>query len=712
MFAPIWRSVLVLSTLSLAACASEGERTIAAKDMRKHVQYLADDALRGREAGRPGIETAEEYIAGKFAEYGLKPLPGQSGLMHEFTLYRPGYDPASKVARVDGENSDEASIGVDMRPFPFSDDGEVEAAVVFAGYGIVSEEHDWDDYAGLDVEGKWVFVLRHEPGENDEESPFDGTESTTHASFGTKARKAADRGAAGMILVTDPLHHSVGDDLRSNGRLSLTAPGATDDDSATGDEEKPFLAVHVSKVWAERLVKGTGKKLSDIQTALDAGTPASEFVLGEVRVRGQVKTLDTAEEVSARNVIGFLEGSDPKLKDEWLVVGAHHDHVGAFGGEPAGGDEGSAEQDTVFNGADDNASGVSGVLELAQAFGSKKERPLRSMVFTTFSAEEKGLLGSKAMMEEGVIPAERAKFMFNLDMIGRNPDRNLVVFGDGYVRGLRELVETVNSGELSFEFAGTGYEGNSDHDSFYQHDIPFMFFFTGLHPDYHGLGDHPEKLAYDRMQSLVSVAYRVLDSLGRVEKAPAFVHHINWLGLQVEWTGAAGAGQIEVTGVEDGSRAQQVGFEKGDVLTKIGDEVLGAETSIGELFRSIEPGSERAIEVRRAAGPVRMEVARARTGYMGVFPAALDEDVRDRLKIPDNEGILLRQVSPEGPSAKAGLKEGDIVLRVSGQPVSTSTLSSRLSQVGAGETVTMLVLRDGERLEIPVTLGERPQRRR
>jgi hypothetical protein len=477
------------------------------------VEILASDDLMGRETGEEGIRKAEEYIAAEFSRYGLEPVPDQDDLFVEYTLYRRTFDLESTFVSlaVNGETV-RGDVGDDFRPFGFSDEGSIRSEVVFAGYGITAPEYDYDDYENLDVDGKVVFILRHEPGERNPSSTFEGLETTDHSLFMTKASNAQDHGAVGMILVTDPINHSSDEDFSVSERLRLRArerPPRRRDERDERDEkdegdEMPFLALHISQGLAGEMVASTGKSLWEIQSAIDKGAEPDEFDMNATADLS-VKMMESPESLIARNVVGYLEGSDPLLKDEWIVVGAHHDHIGGF--------EGSG--DTVFNGADDNASGVSGVLELARSFAEKKERPRRSLLFMTFSGEEKGLLGSTALVEQDLIPMDHVRFMMNLDMIGRNPDKPMEIIGDGFGTGLREIIEEVNR-EIHVDIAmyGSSYMGAGDHHNFYRNDIPFIFFFTGEHEDYHQLGDHADKLAYDRMTDIIGLAEGIVSHEG------------------------------------------------------------------------------------------------------------------------------------------------------------------------------------------------------
>jgi hypothetical protein len=692
-------------TCALAILASgtlhAGRDGIRAEDLRRHVIYLASDSLAGRETGEPGIRKAEKYIAREFRKAGLEPLPGRDDYWIDFTLYRSGYASAGTFValELDGRST-KARAGVDFRPFPFSDDGEVEAPVVFVGYGITAPELAYDDYAGVDVKGKIVLMLRHEPAERDPNSSFDGASSTQHAVFTTKAENAQEHDAAGMLLVTDPVNHGPDDDLRLDGTLRLKKPEPPDD-TADVDYDPPFLALHISQRTASTIVASAGLSLEEMQRAVDTGSPAAEFSLKGVTAHIGVERSETIEEVTARNVAGFLEGRDPELKDEWVVIGGHHDHIGGYAGEG----------DTVYNGADDNASGTSGVIALARAFSRRSEKPRRSIAFVTFSGEEKGLLGSRALVGQKLVPMDKVVFMLNLDMIGRNSGDEIQLVGDGYSNGAREIAEAANREiGLPLDFGGASYAGDSDHDAFYEEDVPFLFFFTGVHDDYHQLGDQADKLDYERMESILRLAYGIADRVAEADEAPRFIHHIRWLGLRLELLDDGGASQAVVTAVHEASRAAAAGMRTGDVVTEFDHESVDP-ARVGRRFREVQPGSWVALGVRRGDEDVVLSVERAKTGYLGVDPGALDEDRRRALGLRGEEGIVLRRVMADGPADRAGLKEGDILVGLSGRSVGRRNLRERLMQIGAGETVEVMVIREGERLTLPVKLGERPNRR-
>lgn len=685
-----------------------GAASISAADLRAHVEILAADDYAGRGTLEPGADKARDYLAARFASYGLAPMPGRDSLVVPYTLHEHGYDRETTVVELTvGGETRVLAAGADFTPFYFSTDDQAAAELVFAGYGITAPDLDYDDYAGLDVKGKLVVVLRYTPDHGKDSDRFAGS---NHSYFQVKAKNAYDRGAAGMILATGPAHAEGADDLRIAGMLQLP-PGAEDKSgdprgAAAGakpenkEEERPFVAVHVSADAFGWLFErsGVASNLAAVQAKLDAGGAARKLALREASARITVKRDAEPRPVHPANVVGFLEGSDPELKDEWVVIGGHYDHLGAFTGHG----------DTIYNGADDNASGTAGILELAQAFASLPERPKRSIAFIAFSGEERGLLGSRAMLAEEQLPVDRIALMINLDMIGRNPERPIEVVGDAFGSNVRAVTEAANADVgLDLEFGGTNYSGASDHHPFYQRDVPFMFFFTGTHEDYHQLSDHPDKLSYDRMEKIVRVAYGVAERMAAGER-PRFVHNVLWLGVAIEVQGAGDEQRAVVTAVEPGSRAGKAGLTTGDIVRGFDGTPLAVATDIGARFRDLEPGTRFRLAIERAGEVSDLDLERARPGYLGIMPRPVTDDDRKRHGLGETEGILIAQVVPDGPAAKAGFADNDILIRIAGLPVGLRDLTRTLSRIGAGEKVTVTVIRNAKRLDLEMVLGERP----
>ncbi len=687
-----------------------GIKTINTPDLRAHVETLASDQYKGRGTNEAGARLAAEYLANHFTKYGLKPVPGRE-LKIPYTLHSGGFDPATtRVSMTSGGATSTLNPGADFAPFAFSGDGTVKAPVVFAGYGIHAPKMGHDDYKGLDVKGKIVLVLRHYPNEQDKTSSF---RRSRHTYFTSKATAAMKAGAVGMLLVTDPRHHKDADDLRMTGRLRLP-PKKGAKKGARASRMARFRAmmrrrmpripaIRLSRAAAQKLVAGGGHDLLKMQLAIDAGKKPSSLLLKGVTAELAVGARKKPQPVTAHNVVGIVEGSDAALKDQYVVIGGHYDHLGAYNG--AG--------DTIFNGADDNASGTAGVLALARAFASLPVKPKRSIAFMLFSGEEHGLLGSRALIDQNIIPRNKIAFMLNLDMIGRNPKKPIEIVGDGYASGLRKIVEAANATDkLNIEFGGTNYSANSDHHPFFMKNIPVMFFFTGLHKDYHQLSDHADKVAYPRMTKLVRVAYNVADTIANAARAPRFIHHIPWLGIAMQAKLVAGKNTVLITGVEADSRAKKAGLEVGDTVHTVQAKAIDSSDAVSEAFRKIRPGVKVTLVVHRAGKPVSVQVERAKRGYLGVMTGGVQADQRKKLGLPSNEGVLIRGLAGTGPAGKAGIKKGDIVLRIAGRPVTQRTLSRVLARIGAGEPVQILVVRAGKRLKLKLVLGQRPERRR
>ncbi len=509
-------SVLLVGMLTAAACTPEAQEEITAAELNDHVAFLASDTLSGRYTGTTGIAKAERYIADAFAGMGLSPLPGEKDFFLECELRAVDYDRSQTLLTIDGV---EYTLGEDFKPFSFSSDGSVETDVVFAGYGITAPEYDYDDYAGLDVEGKIVLLMRHEPDESGTTGRFAGKRHTRHAFFRAKAENALAHGAVGMLLYTDPMHHAIDDDLRVRpvyvfggaGQGTGQGRGGNAADGTVPRVADGFVAFHISRDTAMELLPGID--LLTLQAAVDSGKAIPDItgdplVLSTARI-SQHKDL-TGQLVEARNVAAFLPGRSAG-KSEWIVVGAHHDHIGSFTGEG----------DTIYNGADDNASGVAGVIELAEQFATRP--PDRSMVFMTFSAEEIGLYGSYALDMYDLIDFSTIGFMLNLDMIGRNADDPVLVYGDGLANGLTDLVQKANKKHLlELELQGDIYEPFSDIAVFHDNRIPFLMLYTGEHEDYHGTGDHAEKLDFVRMEKLLQLSYNILSLAAEADRLPDF----------------------------------------------------------------------------------------------------------------------------------------------------------------------------------------------
>ncbi len=360
----------------------------------RDIIWLASDDLKGRGDGSPELNRAADYIAREFRRAGLVPAGDHNSYFQEFQI-TTGAQPGPSNRLVIGGKA--LTEGRDFIPVPFSASGSFSGSLVFAGYGITAPEYHYDDYAGLDVRGKIVLVLGHEPQEQDRNSIFAGANLTRHASLTNKAVNAKQHGAKAIIVLTDFVH----------AKEDIAAATANEDFADSG-----IAAVYALREPFAQALKAQGTDIAAIQHQIDSDLrPRSAITqLGVELVSDVVRTRKTV-----RNVIGALPGNDPKLKDQWIVVGAHYDHLGL------GGRNSLAPSLTgqIHHGADDNASGTAGVMELARIAEIAPERWHRSVLFMTYAGEEIGLLGSSWYVNHPTVPLNTVDAMINMDMIGR-----------------------------------------------------------------------------------------------------------------------------------------------------------------------------------------------------------------------------------------------------------------------------------------------------
>ena len=516
------RAIAPLTTLAAllaaAASATAQEPSPAAARLKADVTYLADDAREGRAPGTPGIEAAAGYIADAFKAAGLKPAAGADGYFQPFAIRgepRLVGEPSLALAGPEGKRL-EARPKVDFTPLVIGGAGTPEALpVVFAGYGITakggSDGLDYDDYDGLDVTGKAVLVLRHAPRQEEPDTPFHGQKGLNFASFRHKARNAAGHGAKAVLMVND----KAGLKGKPDELVPFEAAGPP-------GARIPFLMV--TRDFAERLLAASGLPgLDELEAAQVADkTPPKGRPLEGWTLAARVE-IERAS-IAAKNVVGVLEGSGPHA-DETVVVGAHYDHLGHGG--PGSLAFGSRE---IHNGADDNASGTALVMELARRLGHRADPPPRRVVFMAFSGEEMGLLGSAHYVAKPLYPLRDTVMMLNFDMVGRLGEKGeLSVYGTTSAPGLDPLVDALGRDEgLTIRKSGGALLGDrfslaSDHASFLLRRIPYLFFFTGVHRDYHRPSDDVEAINFPGMARVADLGELVILDVVRRPSRPEFL---------------------------------------------------------------------------------------------------------------------------------------------------------------------------------------------
>jgi Zn-dependent M28 family amino/carboxypeptidase len=482
---------------SLLSSANEMPRSAGspiAAELTRHVQTLASDDMTGRGVDTPGIDLARDYIAAQFKKYGLAP-GGTEGYFQRLEVTTG----VEAVGRNEAQlGASELALGRDWNPLGLSASAAAEGEVVFAGYGITAENYAYDDYAGIDAKGKIVFVLRYEPPPKDDKSPFGRSpRSSRYATLSAKAANARAHGAAGLILI----------DLNSEqDELMTLARGM-------GRGQSDIAAAQVRRQTAEVALGAAGVSLRDLKAAIDRDEkPRSKAVAGlKARLAVSLKKISRPTD----NVVAVLPGSDPKLEDENIVIGAHYDHLGL--GHYGSMDPRSEGQ--IHNGADDNASGVAVMLSLAQRFAAGKPPP-RTLVFIAFTGEELGLYGSRYYVDHPPFPLAATKAMINLDMVGRMKDNRLMVNTADTAKEFRGMINRAADG-LAVDMKATG--GGSDHASFYDKGIPALHLYTGMHEDYHRPTDDWEKLNIAGMVKVSDVVFALATDLATSREPLAFV---------------------------------------------------------------------------------------------------------------------------------------------------------------------------------------------
>jgi hypothetical protein len=493
--------VACLTVWILVSCLPDtrkvGWNAISTNRIRQHIDFLASDSLEGRNTPSRGLTIASHFIAQEFARNGFLPVNGSHFYNVPLAIVSLG-DTNSLLLKTE-KGSKTFRIKSEYMPFDMTANSSVKGSIVFAGYGISAPDYQYDDYASIDVKGKVVFVLRHEPGENDTASVFDGDRPTDYSNVADKVRIAAEHGAAAVLVATDPLNHA---SIAPRGfpwpSLSRFLPDDALPITLRSDESRKIAVVHVGKEFITELF-GSVDSLKRLQALIDSHFKPNSFeIQGAEAV---VRTSTSVQDMSADNVVGFLEGSDPELRKEVVVIGAHYDHVGTMKTAPEG-------EDRIFNGADDNASGTTALLAISSAFGASSVKPKRSVLLMAFAAEEKGLLGSRAYVENPLYPLDRTVAMLNLDMVGRNSIDSIIVIGMSRNPELAAFAKEENE-EVGFVIQDHNLtSGSSDHASFSKKNIPFLFFFSGFHPQYHQVTDHSDLIDAGKIARVARLIFR------------------------------------------------------------------------------------------------------------------------------------------------------------------------------------------------------------
>jgi hypothetical protein len=496
---------------------------IRTDDLKADIFFLASDDLAGRNTGSREDHIATEYIGAEFMRLGLKPMGDHGTFFQEMEILtgRPDAERTSITTKVHGEEH-HYSLGRDVLLARQSlHDASPCGQAVFAGYGISAPEFGYDDFSGIDVKGKIALVFLREPQANDAASKFMGKWDTYHAFNWHKIEELRKRGAGGILIVQDRVPRDVK-------LIPATSPRPSGEPSyALAGEMWDIPVFLVSRDIADQILSSSGKNADTLQATIDRSVNPGSFELPGSSVCLN-KSYTGVETHRGRNVIGLLEGSDPKLKAQTIIVTAHHDHMGTSNGH-------------IYHGADDNASGVAGMLSVARSLTHAKVRPRRSVLFIAYEGEERIFLGSYFYVHHPVVPLDQTVATINLDMIGRDEDDtnwptpadrnvNMVnVLGTRYNPALRRVIDIENRSEgLKLDYKMDTVDpdslwSRSDHFWFATLHIPQVEFQTGLHPDYHTENDTWDRINYPKLTKIAGLVFCTVSDLAGSEKPIPFL---------------------------------------------------------------------------------------------------------------------------------------------------------------------------------------------
>jgi aminopeptidase YwaD len=613
------RSLSLLALVAFFATLAFAQKTAVAPgtletNLRKHVAYLASDKLEGRRTGEKGATAAAEYVAKSFANArltpGFKNTKGKGNFLQPFPYVagvKPGENNLLRIIPSDPTHENKMEAGVNFQPFGNSINGDVASApLVFAGYGITTADKKYDDYSGLDVNGKIVLV-------------FDGTPDGPREQFGSfnihaKANLAKERGAKAVIVIARS------DDFKADPLSRLTY------EPTIGDTAIPVLAI-MREHGAELLSAGVAdsKDLFAVEKQVAAKTAAMPVITATAKLKVDLVKKTT----EAYNVIGLLEGTDPVLKNEAIVIGAHYDHLGRGGSGSL-----AANSIEIHHGADDNASGTAAVIELARHFAKEKKNK-RTLIFMAFGGEEEGLLGSKYYVNNPVWPLEKTVAMINLDMVGRLNQDKLNIGGIGTATEWKDWANKVNKNvsyegsrgntmdlgpaklvEFILQLNEDGF-GPSDHSSFYGKQIPVLFFFTGTHIDYHKPSDTFEKINYSGLSRITNYVAAIAKSVDENPARPTYkVAQSVGMGGRMTFnvslgtipSYAEGNNGLAIDGVRDGSPAAKAGLKGGDTIIKLAGKDVRNISDYMFALGSMKAGEEYEVVIKRGSETITLKI--------------------------------------------------------------------------------------------------------
>ena len=657
-----WSGFGLMLLMLLGGNAPAAKKNEAQSEARiaKSAKYLSSDDLEGRGVETKGLNKAADFIRSEFERLGIKaqfqkfqvPISPELGPPKTNRLALENKTNKKKPTKI------ELKLGKQFYPLAIGANAEVKnASLVLVGYGITAKAQKYDDYAGVDVKGKVVLMIRRVPQQGNPHAKFraSGRRPSRHALFNTKVDNAAKHGAAAVIMVNDGYsieRATVAQQKRLlkaldklvnlrekfkqkkkveaadrkaylkavNNQLDAIAQiqkrGAGDQivpfrGAGTASRSKTMPVFFASREWANGVVKKALKfELAQIEAGIDKDFKPRSAELKGWQVNAQAKII--RKRVDVKNVVGVLEGNGPLAK-ETIVVGAHYDHLGRGG-------RGSLAPWTkdIHNGADDNASGIAALLEVAHYLSKRKNR--RRIVFIAFTAEEMGLLGSKHYCRNPLFPLEDTIAMFNMDMVGRLKQNKLVVFGTGTAKGFAPMVDSLNK-KHAFKITKnpSGY-GPSDHDSFYRKNIPVLHLFTATHRDYHRPSDDFEKLNMKGIQRVAALFTDIVLDVDDRDERPKYLKTKRpkpirrssnpWpdFGSVPDYAPPEGLIGMKIDDIRKDSPAAKGGVKGGDIMIKFGKHQIKNVEDFARALGRFKAGQKVKVTVLRKKKKVVLTV--------------------------------------------------------------------------------------------------------
>src|ERR1035437_9346717 len=587
--------VLILLAAAIFLAASAPVQQADPARYLNDIKLLAAPEMEGRGAGTKGLTRAEHLLEKRYKELGLQ-RAGVNRYAQPFTVVTGARLKSDNhfVAQAAGSKN-ELKIDRDFVPFSFSASGQAAAPLVFAGYGATADEFHYDDYARLDVKDKIVVVLRYEPSGFAEKSGNHGL--TQHSQLITKAINARNHGAKAVVVLNGKLGDGEEDLLTRFGSVS-------------GPENVGIVMVQVKNAVSESWFQSAGKSLKDVQGQIDSATKPASFAFPDTLHLSLHIDIETTR-ATVNNVLAWLPGQT----DEYVIIGAHYDHLGRGNFDSLA----PSQIGQIHPGADDNASGTAGVLELARLLAPQRGQLKRSILFANFAGEELGLLGSAAWVKDPTRPLAKAVAMLNMDMIGRIKDDKVYIGGVGTGSTLKSVLEQAQK-ETPFkiEYSAGGYS-SSDHTSFVTKKIPVLFFFSGLHSDYHKPSDTWDKINAPSAARLLNLVGDVAMQLAEAPSPPAFITVVEDKPVS---GGGGGYGPyfgsipdfgevkdgVRFSDVRPGSPAAKAALKAGDILVQFGDKPIHNLYDFTDALRRSKVGEVVEVKVLRDGQPITASV--------------------------------------------------------------------------------------------------------